>query len=317
MLRAGCMDAVLLIAFGGPTRPEEVQPFLDKLLEGRPVPPARVEQVVRHYHRIGGKSPMNERTLRQAQALSEELRRQGRDDPIYVGMRNWTPFLSEAMQRMVDEGRRDVLGIVLAPHRSEASWERYLEAVEQARKAAGADSVRIRYAGPWHIHSLFVEAICERVKAAMDGWTAVSSDTGGNLTPDLHLFFTAHSVPVSMDRASGYASQVTETAAAVAKKLGIQDWSVVYQSRSGNPSDRWLEPDINDALREHSRAGTRKVLVIPVGFLCDHVEVLYDLDVQAHETARECGIEFRRASTVDDHPAFIRMLADLVARDCG
>ncbi len=290
--------AVLLIAFGGPTRREEIRPFLENVTRGRPIPPQRLDAVVHHYELIGGRSPLNELTFRQAEALRRELG----PTPVYVGMRNWRPYLADTLAQMALDGVRRAVGLVLAPHANEASRERYVEAVDAGRAAVGARAPAITYAGPWHAHPLFVDAVADRVRGALD------------TLPDAHLVFTAHSVPAA--GAGRYAAEIAATARAVAERLGARAWEVAYQSRSGNPRDAWLEPDVNVTLERLARDGTRAVVVAPIGFVCDHVEVLYDLDVEAKATAARLGLAFARAGTVNDHPLFIRMLAQ-VARESG
>jgi len=294
--------AVLLIGFGGPTRREEIRPFLDNILRGRPIPKERYEEVVHHYEVMGGRSPYNEHTMRQADALRARLRRDGIDIPVVVGMRNWEPYLIDTMRDLASRGTRRILGFILAAHRCEASWERYQVAADDAREKIGTDAPHLEYPEPWHAHPKFIEAVAERVSEAfarLDQSEAKRAE----------LIFTAHSIPVPMDSASGYADQIRESAAAVASRLGRDSWTLAFQSRSGAPRDPWLEPDIAAAIRT---LDGRLAVVMPIGFLCDHVEVLYDLDVEAAKTARECGAKMVRAGTVADHPAFIDMIAGIV-----
>ena len=294
-------DAVLLLAFGGPTRPDEIRPFLDNVTRGRRIPPERLESVVHHYERIGGRSPMNELTFRQADALRRALPAL----PVYVGMRNWSPYVADTVAEMTMAGVRRAVGVILSPHANEASRERYYELVAEARATAGPRAPEVVYPPTWHTHPKFVEAIADELRRALG---AVPADR----RTDARVLFTAHSVPVATASTSPYEREFLETARAVAAAAGVAQWQLVYQSRSGNPRDPWLEPDVNDALRAAAAAGVREVVVAPIGFVCDHVEVLYDLDVEARATARTLGLGFRRASTVNDHPLFIRMLADVI-----
>lgn len=282
------MDAVLLIAFGGPTRPDEIRPFLENVTRGRRIPPERLESVAHHYELLGGKSPMNELTFRQA----DGLRRLLGATPVYVGMRNWSPYIADAMQQMTADGVRDVVAVILSPHATEASRERYMTSVDEAR---GPGSPAVRYVPTWHTHPLFIATWQESIAA-----------TG---RPDAQLVFTAHSIPVAAAQASPYVREIEETAALVA---GDRPWRLAWQSRSGSPRDPWLEPDVNDVLRELAAAGTREVLLAPIGFVCDHVEVLYDLDVEARATADQLGVRLARAATCNDQPRFVEMLADVV-----
>ncbi len=305
---------VLLIAYGGPDRPEDVRPYLANVLRGRRVPPSRIEEVAHHYELFGGRSPLTELTLRQAEALGSEIRAHGQALPVHVGMRNWTPYLDEALARMRDAGVRRALGIVMAPHQSYASWEQYHENVADARARIGAGAPEVDYVVPWFDHPGFIEAQADRVAAALGG---IAPERRG-ATP---LVFTAHSIPVAMAEASGYPEQVETSSRLVAARLaaaglGCERWSVAYQSRSGDPRDPWLEPDVNDVIGRVAAGENRDVVVVPIGFVSDHIEVLYDLDTEARETARHAGIAFHRAGTVMDHPAFIRMLGDLVRARC-
>ena len=301
------VDSVLLIAFGGPERPEDVRPFLEIVAAGRRIPPERLETVARHYEVIGGRSPLNEHTRRQAAALSGALAREGRDEPVFIGMRNWHPFLRETLGEMRDRGRRRALGIILSAFQTEASWGRYVADVAEARETVGVGAPEVAYARAWADHSLFIEAMADRAAEAL---ARVLPERRGSA----HLLFTAHSVPATMAAGSPYVAQFEGAARRVATLIGHAPWSLVYQSRSGSPRDPWLEPDIAEALRALGKDGARDVVVVPLGFVCDHVEVLYDLDVEARQVAEEAGMAFQRAGTVSDHPSFIAMLADLVHR---
>jgi ferrochelatase len=305
------LDAVLLIGFGGPARHEEIRPFLDNILRGRPIPKERYEEVVHHYEVMGGRSPYNEHTMRQADALRERLHRDRIDIPVVVGMRNWNPYLLDTMRDLASAipGHRlkpapRVLGLILAAHRCEASWERYQSAVDDARSQIGPDAPEVEYPEPWHTHPKFIDAVADRTRAAF-------AQLDQSDAKRAELIFTAHSIPVPMANASGYAEQMRESAAAVSSKLGRDSWTLAFQSRSGAPRDPWLEPDVGEVIR---KLEGRPAVVTPIGFLCDHVEVLYDLDVEAAKIASECGVTMIRASTVGDHPAFIDMMADVVRR---
>jgi protoporphyrin/coproporphyrin ferrochelatase len=296
------LDAVLLIGFGGPKRREEIRPFLDNVLRGRPVPQERYEEVVHHYEVMGGRSPYNEHTMRQADALRARLRRDGIDIPVAVGMRNWDPYIIETMRGLAANRAQRILGFILAAHRCEASWERYQTAIDDARAKIGSDAPHVEYPQPWQTHPKFIEAVAERISEAF----ARLDQSEAKRT---ELIFTAHSIPVLMANASGYADQIRQSAAAVASRLGRDSYTLAFQSRSGAPRDPWLEPDISQVVR---KLDGRPALVMPIGFLCDHVEVLYDLDVEAAKTARACGVKMVRAGTVADHPAFIDMIASVV-----
>jgi ferrochelatase len=298
-------DAVLLIAFGGPTRPEEIRPFLDIVTRGRRIPSARLEEVARHYERMpGGRSPLNELTRAQAGALEATLAAEGPALPVFVGMRNWHPFLHETLAAMAAQGHEQALGIILSPLRCEASWDRYQHDVAEARaRVTGAPHVA--YAPGWAQHPRFVAAVTARTRNAL----AAVAGAQHEWTP---LIFTAHSIPTAMAKASPYVADLTGVVEAVVAQLGHRRHCIAYQSRSGSPQEPWLEPDVNDVLTRLGADGETHAVIVPIGFVCDHVEVLYDLDVAARAAAAAAGITIHRAAAVNDHPDFIAMLADLV-----
>lgn len=298
-------DAVLLIAFGGPTAMHEVRPFLDNVLRGRPVPTERIESVVHHYERIGGQSPLNELTMRQARALEAELRRRGSPLPVYVGMRNWAPYLHETLARMAADRVGRAMGVILSPQQNDAGWGRYQRDVAEARARVGVSAPRVDYVEEWHAHPLFIEAMTAQVSTAL-------AQLPENQRAAAALVFTAHSIPATMAATSPYVEQLNDAARLIAGRVGRRRWSLAYQSRSGSPREPWLEPDICDVVRQMARDRVGDVVVVPIGFVCDHVEVLYDLDIEAHQVAEDAGVNLVRASTVNDHPAFIRMLAEVV-----
>ncbi|MBV8772982.1 MAG: ferrochelatase [Deltaproteobacteria bacterium] len=296
-------EAVMLIGFGGPTTDAEVRPFLNRVLAGKRVPLDRYEEVVRHYQVLGGRSPYNEITMRQAAAVTRKLRLRGIQAPVVAGFLHMPPFLDDALRDLEKRGVGRALGFVLAPHRCEASWERYLAAMKSVRKDLGGGAPEVDYPSPWHEQSLFVAAVVDRIRAAVE-----------QLDPPVrertHLIFTAHSIPLPMDNRAGYVEQLNQSARRIAQQLGWSHWTVAFQSRSGSRGDPWLEPDIKDILR--GLAGQQAV-VMPLGFTCDHVEVLYDLDVEAAAVAREAGVRMVRAATVGEHPKFIDMIATIAA----
>ena len=303
MAAKGKCDAVLMIGFGGPTRADEVRPFLDNVLRGRPIPRERYEEVVHHYDLLGGRSPYNDLTMRQAAALREELAKKGVSVPVAVGMRNWKPYVADSMRALADCGARRVLGFIMAAHRSEASFERYQATVNDALHSLGEAAPEVIYPQPWHDHPLFVTAVASRAREALSRLDFPERSRA-------RLIFTAHSIPLAMAQAGPYVAQLTQSARVVAADLGFDNWQFAYQSRSGNPREAWLEPDIKQTLRN---LDGKIAVVVPIGFLCDHVEVLYDLDIEAAQVARDAGIRMERAPTVGDHPLFIEMMASIVA----
>ena len=308
MSEAG-IDAVLVIAFGGPENLEEVRPFLRRVLAGRPVPEARFEEVAHHYEVIGGRSPLPELTRTQVALLAQELSRRALQLPVALGMRNSAPFLADELRELGARGCTRVLGVIMAAHEGPASHGRYRDAIEAARKQlageAGTAVPTVRYTSGFHLHPGFIRAHVEHVRAALAGMRDADAARA-------KLIFAAHSVPVPT--AVPYAQQIAESAAAVAAELGAiaAGHRIAYQSRSGAPSDPWLEPDVNAVIREEAAAGTGALLLCPIGFLCDHVEVLYDLDVEAAQTAKEAGVVLARAAAPNSHPGLIAALADRV-----
>ena len=301
-------DAVLLISFGGPQGPDDIRPFLANVLRGRPVSPARVEEVARHYERFGGVSPLTELTRRQAAGLRRRLERDGPALPVYVGMRNWHPFLADTLREMAHAGVGHAVGFILAAHRSYSSCEQYRRNVTAARReiaTEGVGDVGVTYVGDWHTHAGFIGACAARANTARQTLPKTLRDRA-------RLVFTAHSIPISMAEDGRYQYQLLESARLIASRLGVADWALAFQSRSGRPQDPWLEPDICDYLRAERQGGLEAVVVCPLGFVADHVEVLYDLDHEAAAVCDELGITMRRAAAVNDDPQFLDLLADLV-----
>jgi ferrochelatase len=296
-------DAVFFVSFGGPEKREDIRPFLESVTRGRGIPPERLDEVAHHYEVMGGASPINAITFRQADALQKVLAKTDTPWPVYVGNRNWHPWLEDTLRKMAADGVKRTVGFVTAAYRCEASWERYLKAVDVERQKVGASAPAVAYTAPWFEHPLFIEAIVARVKESLK--TKAS---------DVSWLFTAHSIPVPMANASHYVQELSRTAELVAGALGVKNWKLAYTSRSGAPTDPWLEPDVCDEIRAQAKNGVREIFAVPIGFIADHVEVLFDLDVEAKEAAQNAGISFRRAQTVGDHPLFIQMMAENVRK---
>lgn len=296
-------DAIVLLGFGGPSAPEEIRPFIDRVLDGRRIPPARYERVVENYRLIGGKSPYNEQTRRQADAIAAKLRERGISVPVEVAFRHCQPFVDDVFGRLARAGARSVLGIVLAPHQGPAGRDKYLQVAQDARTRLGAQAPAIDYIDPFFDHPLFIQAHAERIVEAQA--RIGRADFAG-----IELIFTAHSVPTPGSEI--YVRQITRTAQLVAAALGAEHWQIAYQSRSGSPGDPWLVPDVRDVLRALPSRGTHDAIVAPIGFLCDHVEVLYDLDIDAKSVATAAGVHVERAGALNNHPLFIQMLVELV-----
>ena len=306
-------DAVLVVAFGGPQGPDDVRPFLANVLRGRRVAPERVEEVAHHYELFGGVSPLTELTMRQADGLRQRLATRGMPLPVYVGMRNWHPYLHDTLERMSREGVRRALAFVAAAHRSYSGCLQYRENIADARarlRSSGLADVSVSYVGDWHLHDGFTGANAQNVRAAL-------ADLPSGVRDSAEIVFTAHSIPVSMAERYPYERQVRETADAVIRQLdGRRPHAVVFQSRSGRPEDPWLGPDVCDYLKAANARGVSGVVLSPIGFICDHVEVLYDLDVEAAHVCREIGLPMARAASVNDHPRFLDTMAEAVTAAC-
>jgi ferrochelatase len=300
--------AVLLLGFGGPESEEAVRPFVEHVAQGRPISAERINQVIDQYKLIGGKSPFNQLTRRQADALSQELKTAGLDVRVYMGFLHSHPYIKDTIAELANSGHENVIACIMAPHRTEASFDRYVKAANQGFAQLNAHNLQISFLPDWHNEPLFVEAAADRIRNALDKLPPCQK--GETL-----LVFTAHSVPQTMSDQSGYDKQINETAKLVAESLNHKRWQVAYQSRSGSPKDSWLGPDILRTISDAKQSGIESLIVMPIGFVCDHVEVLYDLDVQAKSHAEQNSINFLRAKTVQDHPSFISLLAQLVQKE--
>ena len=305
-------DSVLLVAFGGPTPgcckkydtkncPGEAYCFVEGIAGEAESQKERVKDISSHYVKLGGFSPFNELTFKQAKALQNALQQRNLPLPVYAGFRHWTPYLKDVIAEMAEKGHRKILGIIMAPHRAKVSWEWYQQTVKKGIEAVEGEKPTIDYLDQWYTHNGYVGAIAEIIKTAC-----------GDKLDRAELVFTAHAIPQVAADTSPYSQQYEKTGEAVARKIGKKRFSFAYQSEVENSPMPWTQPDINDWLRAKKEEGVDTVVASPIGFLCDHVEVLYDLDIEAKETAEACGIDFIRAGTVGDHPKFIGMLADFV-----
>ena len=299
-------DALLLVSFGGPEGPDEVMPFLENVTRGRGVPRERLAEVATHYERFGGVSPINAQNRALLAALRVELDARGPALALYWGNRNWRPFLADAIADMRRDGVRRALAFVTSAFGSYSSCRQYLEDIERARAAVGGDAPSVDKLRLFWNHPGFIEPMVERVEAALAALPAGSR-------PGARLAFTAHSVPRAMAAGSAYEAQLAEACRLVAERLSTPHrWQLVYQSRSGPPSVPWLEPDIGAHLEALRTEGTTDVVVAPIGFTSDHLEVKWDLDVEAAARARDLGLRFVRAATVGTHPRFVTMIRELV-----
>ena len=302
-------DAILIVSFGGPEAPEEVVPFLENVTRGRGIPKERLEQVGEHYFLFGGKSPINDHCRALIAALEPALHDAGIDLPIYWGNRNWNPMLTDTVQQMADDGVTRAIAFVTSATSSYSGCRQYREDIERAREAVGDAAPEIHKIRQYYDHPGFIEPMVDHVTSALDslGESAVGA----------RLVFTAHSIPTSMSDTSDYEAQLTEAARLVAEGAARtdaqrNDFDLVWQSRSGPPQVPWLEPDINDHLEALHREGVDAVVVIPIGFISDHMEVMFDLDTEAKDLCDELGINMVRSLAVGIHPKFVSMIRELV-----
>jgi ferrochelatase len=264
-------------------------------------------EVAEHYYHFGGVSPINAQVRDLIEALRGELDRAGIDLPIYWGNRNWHPLLPDTLRRTAEDGVKTALAVVLSSYSCYSGCRQYRENIEDARQAVGESAPRVEKVRVWYNHPDFVAANADRLREALDKLPADVRDAA-------HVAFTAHSIPRSMADTSDYEKQLGETCRLVAEGVGVspERWRLVYQSRSGRPEDPWLGPDVNDHLAALSESGAKAVVVAPVGFLSDHMEVLYDLDDEVRRTAERLGMTMVRAATVGTHHRFVAMLRELI-----
>ena len=304
-------DAILLVSFGGPDRPEEVMPFLENVLRGRNVPRERMLEVAEHYHHFGGRSPINDQNRALLAALQKALAAEGPDLPVYWGNRNWHPLLTDTLRQMTADGVRRAFAFVTSAYSSYSGCRQYLEDFVRAREAVGPGAPELLKLRVFYNHPGFIEPMAERVRAAIDRVPPERRATAA-------LAFTAHSVPVAMAETSRSVQQVQEACRLVAEQVGGPAYRLVYQSRSGAPGQLWLGPDVLEYLREMAAAGpVRDVVLAPIGFISDHMEVVYDLDTEARQLCGDLGLHMVRAETVGADPRFAAMIRELVLERIG
>ncbi len=309
-------DSVLFVAFGGPTPGccaqrvpcpgNEATCFIQSIVGAHPTAQACVAEVAAHYAQLGGFSPFNDLTSQQVRGVENLLNAKGFDLPVYVGMRHWPPYIRDVLRVMAEQGRRNILTVILAPHQCFASWEWYQQTVVEGITALGNCRPQVTYLDPWYTHAGYIEAIADHMRQACQV-------LGPERAQRAVLVYTAHSIPEAMAAQAPYTQQFAATAAAATQLLGRQDYRLAYQSQTHGTPRPWLQPDINEAIRQIQGEGYRDVIISPIGFLCDHVEILHDLDVEARHTAAACGVTYIRAQTVGTHPAFLAMLSELIA----
>jgi ferrochelatase len=299
-------DAILVLSFGGPESKEEVIPFLENVLRGRNVPRERMLAVAEHYYHFEGKSPINQQARDLITALETELRKNGPKLPIYWGNRNWHPLLTDTLRKMKDDGIRRALAFVTSAYSSYSGCRQYREDIARAQNEVGLGAPVVDKLRAFFNHPGFIEATVERVGDALRAVPA-------NASQNVQVVYTGHSIPQSMANSSDYVMQLEEVRRLVSGALGQVNDAMVYQSRSGAPGQPWLEPDILDYLREvKANRLASAVVIAPIGFTSDHMEVLYDLDVEAQELCDSLGLPMTRAKTVGVHPQFIGMIRELI-----
>jgi protoporphyrin/coproporphyrin ferrochelatase len=304
-------DAILLVSFGGPEQPDDVLPFMENVTAGRNVPRERLEEVSQHYHEFGGRSPINDQNRDLKAALERVLQAEGPDLPVYWGNRNWHPLLADTLREMRDDGIERAVCFVTAAFSSYSGCRQYREDLARAREEVGEGAPELDKLRVFYNHPGFVEPQVDLIRAALAELPAAAR-SGADVV------FTTHSIPRTMSRHSDYEAQHYETCRLVMQRLQAEEggqprpWQLVFNSRSGPEFVPWLVPDVNDHLRDLHATGSPGAVVVPVGFVSDHMEVIYDLDVEAAETAASLGLPFARAATVGTDARFVAMIRELV-----
>lgn len=302
---AQAYDAFLLVSFGGPEGPDEVMPFLENVLRGRNVPRERMLEVAEHYQHFGGVSPINAQNRALLAAIDAELKASGLTLPVYWGNRNWHPLLPDTLAQMKRDGVKRAIALFTSAFSSYSGCRQYRENIAAAQQVVGEGAPQVDKLRVFYNHPGFIEPMVERTRAALD---QLPAERRANAT----LLFTAHSIPLGMARTCAYEKQLNEASRLVAERIGSNPWRLVYQSRSGPPSQPWLEPDVCDAIEELAGQGVTDLVVVPIGFISDHMEVLFDLDSEARDKAAELGVNFVRAGAVGVHPRFVQMVRELI-----
>lgn len=298
-------DAVLVVSFGGPEGMEDVMPFLENVLRGRNVPRERMLAVAHHYELFGGVSPINQQNRDLIDALKIELQKNGIELPIYWGNRNWHPMLTDTLAQMRDDGVKSALAFVTSAYSSYSSCRQYRENIDNALSRIDAElTLRVEKLRAFFNHPGFIKANADRLDDALNQFD--------DRRPNVHVAFTAHSIPMSMADSCDYQMQLEETARMVAKATRTNEWHLCFQSRSGPANQPWLEPDICDLIRTLADQGVRELVIAPIGFVSDHMEIKFDLDVEAKQLCDELGVTLVRASTAGTHPSFVKMVRQLI-----
>lgn len=299
-------DAVLVVSFGGPEGPDDVMPFLENVLRGKNVPRERMLEVSEHYQHFGGVSPINEQCRQLIAALEKELAEHGPQLPVYWGNRNWAPMLPDTLRQMKADGVERAIAFFTSTFSCYSGCRQYRENILAACEEVGEGAPRVDKLRMPYNHPGFIETNADSLRAALD---QVPADRRAGAK----VLFTAHSIPMSMAENCKYERQLTEASRLTAEAIGNANWELVYQSRSGPPQQPWLEPDVCDRIEEiHKEGGLCDVVLLPIGFVSDHMEVLFDLDTEAKELCEKLGVNFVRAATIGTHPRAIRMIRELL-----
>jgi ferrochelatase len=299
-------DALLVVSFGGPDGPDDVLPFLENVLRGRKVPRERMLEVAEHYYHFGGRSPINEQNRALVAAIERELSKHGLRLPVYLGNRNWHPLLADTLRQMATDGVHEALAFVTSAFSSYSSCRQYLENIAAAQAEVGPMAPTVDKLRVFFNHPGFIEPMIERTREALARVPSGRRETA-------LLLFSAHSIPLVMAQTSRYEEQLREACQLVAEGVGRDDWHLVYQSRSGPPHQPWLGPDVAAYIEQrHAGRPVRDVVVVPIGFLSDHMEVVYDLDIELRQLCQRLDVNMVRAATVGTHPRFVRMIRELI-----
>ncbi len=298
-------DSFLLVSFGGPEGPEDVMPFLENVLRGKNVPRERMLEVAEHYQHFGGVSPINAQNRALLAAIQEEFQSSGIELPVYWGNRNWSPMFADTLRQMRDDGCKRTLAFFTSMFSCYSGCRQYRENIIAAREEVGADAPVVDKLRMGFNHPGFIGAMSESVRSALAEL--------GEATPKQTVLFTAHSIPMSMADNCDYVAQLNDACGLVAEASGARSWQLVYQSRSGPPQQPWLEPDVCDTIQKlHDDGNVDSIVVAPIGFVSDHMEVMYDLDEEAAQACAKFGIPMSRAATAGTNPKFVGMIRDLV-----
>lgn len=298
-------DAILVMSFGGPEGADDVMPFLENVTHGRNIPRERLLEVAEHYQHFGGVSPINQQNRDLIAALEDELKESGLDLPVYFGNRNWHPMITDTIQQMTNDGVKRAIAFFTSSFSSYSGCRQYREDIQRALETVGDGAPEIDKLRVFYNHPGFINPVVDKIRAALDQFPEDKRNT-------VQIVFTAHSIPMGMARNSAYEDQLIEACRIIAEMLGTDNYRLVYQSRSGPPQMPWLEPDILDYMDELGEQGVNNLVIAPIGFISDHMEVMFDLDTEAVEKADELGMTMVRAGTVGTAKPFVRMIRDLI-----